>query len=255
MSETTNTDSNTPSQETPKTSPGASPQSLNECLQRVQNELAQQEKRLSRSTTITAIVGTILLLLLGAYFVFGYVQIAEIMEPKMLVSASIQLLEDNLPDARQSLEAAVDKSAETWAEQLSEEAVAGVPTARVKLEDYIVEQTDDLVKNTTVMTAQQFRAILREHRPALERGFDELASSEKLSEASLAELEKALEKTLKTDIEDQAHIVLETLLTLTARIRRLAAGEGLSPEEQLERQMLMNARRLQSEQAEESSTS
>ena len=252
MSETPNTPSQgepAPSQEAPNTAQDTSTKSLDESLQRAQRQLALAQKRLSRSTILTTIVGAILLILLGVYFVVGYSALSDLMEPETLVGASVEYLERGLPEARAALEAEVDASATTWAEQLSAEAVANLPVLREKIEEKALEETDGLLENAAVMTSQQFRAILRDHRPLLEKGFEEIGTDQKLSKESLDALEKVLEKELKADIEDQSQIVLETLMTLTTRLRKLAKGKNLDAEEQLYRQILMGTRRLQLQEA------
>src|SRR5262249_39371512 len=63
----------------------------------------------------TTVVGAGLLLVLGAYFVYGYRQISSVMEPDTLVSVAEQWLEEKLPEGRRAVQAEVDKSAQVWA--------------------------------------------------------------------------------------------------------------------------------------------
>lgn len=219
--------------------------SLSDRINVLTQKLSQQEASISRSTTVTMVVGVIALALLTAYFYFGYGEIAKLVEPKTLVPYGAGMLEDNLPDARQRMVQLVNDSAPAWAEQVSQNLRQSIPTAREKLEDYILSQTDDMLVQTTKITEEKFRATIQENRELVEKGFNELANSEDLSDVTLDALVAALDQQLQSDMRDQAEAVLDTLQHLRNRVQKLVVGKELDEEEQSERRILMLARRLQ----------
>ncbi len=227
------------------TSATASTQSLAARLDQLTKQIAQHETATKRAASTMGTVGLLALVLLSAYFFYGYVQIAELLEPNRLVPLGASMLESNLPAARQALVQQVSNSAPAWAEQISVQARGAVPTLRGKLEDYVMEQTDVLLGQATSVTEQQFQKTIQENRDLLDRGFKELATSEQLSEEVLNTLVTALEQQLQADMKSQAEIVLETLRHLSSRVKRLEVGGGTDEEERIERRVLMLARRLQ----------
>ena len=230
---------------TPISTAAASTPSVVARLDQMTKQIAQHEAAMNRASSTMGTVGLLALVLMSAYFFYGYVQIAELLDPNKLVPLGASMLENNLPAARQAIVKQVSDSAPAWAEQLSVQVRGGIPTLRNKLEDYVMEQTDVLLGQATSVTEQQFRKTIQENRELLDRGFKELASSEKLSEAVLNELVIALEQQLQADMKSQAEIVLETLRHLSDRVKSLEVGGSTDEEEKIERRVLMLARRLQ----------
>jgi hypothetical protein len=226
-------------------SAAASTQSLAARIDQLTQQIGQHETATKRAASTMGTVGLLALVLLSAYFFYGYVQIAELLDPNKLVPLGASMLESNLPAARQAIVKQVSDSAPAWAEQISQQARGAVPTLRTKLEDYVMEQTDVLLGQATSVTEQQFQKTIQENRDLLDRGFKELATSESLSEEVLNTLVGALEQQLQADMKSQAEIVLETLRHLSSRVKRLEVGGSTDEEEQIERRVLMLARRLQ----------
>ena len=230
---------------TPTSTAAASTPSVVARLDQMTKQIAQHEAAMNRASSTMGTVGLLALVLMSAYFFYGYVQIAELLDPNKLVPLGASMLENNLPAARQAIVKQVSDSAPAWAEQLSVQARGGIPTLRNKLEDYVMEQTDVLLGQATSVTEQQFRKTIQENRELLDKGFKELATSEKLSEEVLNALVIALEQQLQADMKSQAEIVLETLRHLSNRVKRLEVGGSTDEEEKIERRVLMLARRLQ----------
>lgn len=155
------------------------------------------------------------------------------------------MLERNLPAARQALVKQISDSAPAWAETVSSNAQNAIPDLRDKLETYVLSETDTLLVQAATLTEDKFRKALHENHDLIEKGFQELANDEKLSEESLNALVTALEQQLQADLREQSATVLETLRFLSARVKRVSAGHGLDEEERCERRIAMLARRLQ----------
>ncbi len=229
---------------TPQSTTAASP-GLAARVDQLAQKLSQHEAALNRSSTTMLIVGLLALALLSAYFYFGYHMIADLLEPKHLVPFGANMLETNLPTAREAITKQISDSAPAWADQLSVQARNSLPTLRVKLEDYVLAQTGDMLGQATKLTEEQFRKTIAENRELLDRGFEELAASETLSDESLQALVVALEQQLQADMKADAETVLDTLQDLRARVQRLQSGKETDEVEQIARRVLMIARRLQ----------
>lgn len=214
-------------------------------LNQLTQSIAKHETAISRSTRTTGTVGLIALMLMAGYFYYGYVKIAELLQPELLVPLGASMLERNLPAARQALVKQISDSAPAWAETVSSNAQKAIPDLRDKLETYILAETDTLLVQAATLTEDKFRKALHENHELIEKGFQELANDEKLSDASLQALVTALEQQLQADLQDQSATVLETLRFLSARVKRVSAGQGLDQEERCERRIAMLARRLQ----------
>ena len=216
----------------------------------LQQNLSNMEVRLKRSNRISLIVSLVVLAILSAYFVIGFIEIAPMMEPRNMVDFVMGELESNVPQVRQALEEQVEANAEVWAATLSEESLAAMPAVRGELEDYAMKQTGDIVDEVVKISKKQFEKIIKDNKPTLQNGFSDLANSEHLSEKSFRELETALEAELQQDMKEQASAVLDTLIALNSKLSNLQEGSSnLDKEGRLERRILMEARALQIQEA------
>ena len=106
---------------TPSSS-AASVQGLASRIDQLTKQIAQHETATKRAASTMGTVGLLSLVLLSVYFFYGYVQIAELLEPNELVPLGASMLESNLPAARQAIIKQVSDSAPAWAEQVSQQA-------------------------------------------------------------------------------------------------------------------------------------
>lgn len=226
----------------------SSPQTQKQRLESLQREMAALRIRTDRSRNLTLLIGVAALVILGAYFYYGYKEVSVLMDPEKIVSLGEQTLEEHLPKARTSLEEQVIKSAPSWAENLSKQALDSLPSARGKLEEYALEQYQAGFHELSALTQGEFRTYLRKNRPLLETKFKELASQPKLADSSLAEIEKSLEEQLQSDMKAEAGQLLQTLKASNAHLAKLRTNKDLDAEEKVERKVVMLARRMQLEQ-------
>lgn len=224
--------------------------SLQDRINRLQTELVVLRKRTDRSTTLTLIVGVLVLAALSYYFYFGYTQIRSVMDADTLVTYAQQMLEENLPDALRQVESEIKTSAPVWAKTLSQNAVASIPSARMKLEEYVLEQADATLKEVNVMSDDHFRKFVRENRAEIEQKFKELGDNPKLAEKSLLDLESRLDREMQKEMQTQAGDFLVSVAMANAQLKKLAAGKNLTPVEEHERFVLMAARRMQKDNLE-----
>ena len=235
---------------------GASAAALRARLDQLHRDLEAQARRTNRSATLTAVVAALALTLLGAYFVYGYIQFEEVTRPERLVDVAQVMIEENLPATRKAVEDEVTKSAPAWAEGLSKQTAAALPIARERLRDYAMERIGASVDEATLISEEQFRTFLRQNRAALDKQFDELAKDPKRAEASVAELEAMLEVQLKADMKAQSADVLSALTQCNAKLKRLGTAQSadLTREERIELQVLKLARALQEQSKSKSAT-
>lgn len=217
---------------------------LSDRMTQLTQQISRHESAISRSSRTTSIIGAIALVALSIYFYFGYTMIAGLLEPETLVPYGARMLEDRLPEARKALVKQIADSAPAWAKEASVQARKEIPGLRVKLETYVLSNTDQVLDKVSTLTEDQFRKALRDNREIVESGFKELSSSNKLSEETVNALVNALEQELKSDMKSQAKDVLETLQYLSDRVQRLSAGKNLDEQERYMRQVLMIARRM-----------
>src|SRR5262249_40171790 len=180
-------------------------------LQASERLLQDSTSRTIRSNRLTVIVGAALLVLLGAYFAYGYHEISSVMEPDTLVSLAEQWLEDKLPEGRRAAEAEIDRSAPVWAANLSKQAQSSLPSVREKLEEYVVQQVDQTINESVDVTEEQFRKFLRDNHDSLEQGFKDLARNERLADESLERLEAALNSKLEVDMKQASKEMFASL--------------------------------------------
>jgi len=226
---------------------------LNNRLDNAQTRLDNLRRSVKRSSIITVCIGGALLLLLTGYFTYGYVTIlAFVNKPDELVSFVSTRVEDYLPEARRQAETIIKEDAPEWAEMASEELVASAPDIREKLEKLIFDQTEKLVQTLAGFTAKQFKTFLVEQRPMFEATIQELSSSDKVPEETMAELTEALENNLQVNMQEQADDLLGTLIALNEMLEKLADERDLTREESYLRRAMMILRRVHLEQVDPS---
>jgi hypothetical protein len=237
----------------PMTAPGDS-RSLKERLQRLEQDLIRQRQRTNATTTLTAIVGIIVLIAVGIYFGIGYTQIKWAIEPDRVVETLGQKLDDNIPVVRKQLEDEIKKSAPQWAATLSKEALGQLPVARQQLERLTTQYLDENLQNTQSMTEEHFRSFLTKNKADLQKKFDELEKNEFLAEASLADVEQELNKEFQTNLKAESDRLLRDLTSFNTAFKKVREGKDLNEEQKLWRQSVMIARSLRTQPIDFSNT-
>lgn len=208
-------------------------------------ELATQARRTSQSATLTLALGLLVLAALAGYFYYGYTQFSEVTRPDKIAGAVETMVDDNLPNVRKSIEEEVARSAPTWAAGLSKQARDSMPQARVKLEDYVVDRMKTTLDQGSELTHERFLEFVRNNRASLETTIDDLTKGPEPAEATVAELEKALEAQVQGDFRQQSRELMAAVNSMNERLKKLALGKNLTPSEQIDRRLAMIARRLQ----------
>lgn len=194
-----------------------------------------------------------MLLLLTGYFTYGYVTILGFVnKPDELVSFVSTRVEDYLPEARRQAETIIKEGAPEWAETASDELVTNAPKIREQLEKLIFDQTEKLVNTLAGFTAKEFKTFLEEQRPMFEATIQELSSTEKVPDETMADLTEALENNLQVNMQEQADDLLGTLIALNEMLEKLADEKDLTREESYLRRAMMILRRVHLEQVDPS---
>jgi hypothetical protein len=220
---------------------------LPERTETIYRELRSLRRRFRLGGWITLIVGSLLLLLVAAYFSYGYSEIASLRNPDLIVSLVGNTVDAQIPIIRQRIESEVNTNASTWAEQASKQVLAEIPPARKQIEQAALTQADKMIAQIDVLGEKQFRKIVDENRATVQQAIDQLKNDEEISEEVVQGLQLALEKELQIDAASQGDAVRTIVSDLREAIEKLHAGENLSAEQQAERRVLMLARRWQME--------
>jgi hypothetical protein len=217
-------------------------------LERAERILESLAAAQYRSNRLTLVLGVASLLIVSGYFTLVYQRLSEHLEPEAVVDIAQNVLEERWPEAREAVEARIRASAPDWAVQLSLQTRVAIPQARLYLQNYALEKTDEVAVQAIQLSEDQFRDFVRSRRPLIQQTFQDLAQSPAHAEARLQELRKSFEEQLDSDIELQMKQVLHSAREMNEKLATLRAGGNLTPEQQLERRILMLARRLQVEQ-------
>jgi hypothetical protein len=211
----------------------------------IEVKVSALRRRLTREVTLTVVLGLVMLVAICAYFIYGYIQIDQLLRPKMLVDFAGTMVQDQLPELRANLETEVAKNAPIWASELSRQAVSSVPEMRKQLEDHIMGQVDFMVGETINVTGPEIEKFLRDNKADIARAITELQNEEKaLSEDSLTAIEKALNDTLQTDMKAQAKEALRTLQEISSKGEQLRDGKTLGEFDKRLRDIVMILRRF-----------
>jgi hypothetical protein len=213
-------------------------------LQSIETKVQELKTRLNREMTLTTLLGALMLAAFCGYFWYGYNQIAELLQPKMLVGLAGTMANDRLPDIRKQLEEEVKKNAPVWAEELSRQAIASVPTLRQNLEEYIVNEVDSVALQTVQAASPEIQNFVESNKVEISQAIKELKQSDALSEETLASIETALRNTLQVDIKAQAAEAVKTMDEIAAKAEYLKKGEKLADIDQKLREIVMILRRL-----------
>ena len=215
-------------------------------ISQVQRDLAAQQVRLQRGSRLTAVVGGILCLLIVAYFYYlGYLQVGKILlEPQTLVDAAENRIINMLPAARQRLEEQIIDSSDEWAVNLSQTFQDNIPEVREQLEDAIMDHAGKSIDELRVMTAEQFRNFIGQNRQILADGFTSFKNPDE-AKVFMTNLNEAVEKSVSNDMREQSEDMMHYLIDLNSKLDLLKKGDRMSPEQAIEREILMVAKRLQ----------
>jgi hypothetical protein len=231
----------------PPASGDSSAQAVKERLHRLEQDLIRQRKRLEATTWLTAIVGFIVLAVIGYFFYWGYGEVSIFKDPDKIVNTAQAFLDDNIPQLRRRLESEIIQSAPQWASTLSKEAIGYLPVGRKQLEKLALENVDDALAETRAITDKQFREFYANHHKDLEKKFDELAKNPNSAENLILDLGADLEKDLGVNMQADATALLKEITTYSKNFKKLREGKDLNHEQEVERRAFMLARRAYKE--------
>lgn len=218
----------------------------NETIEKLTTELRKSKSALNRDSTILLIVAILLFAVFLGYFIFGYNKFKEISEPNLLMDAAESIVNDNIKDVRRTLQNEVTQNADKWVEQLSVQAVGSVDKMRTELEKFVTSQLKEKIEKSVELADPEFEKILADNNEVLKKAFSDFGKDEKTSEELVEIIANEVDARLKTNLEKDANEVLNMMIQLKAKMRKLRSGVGLDEEESLERQILATVRLIQS---------
>jgi len=219
-------------------------------IDRIRQTMSAQQARLARGSMLTASIGAILCVAMAIWFSIGYGMLRDMTTPKKIVGAAEAVVLESLPDARRALEAQINGSADEWAANISKQIQENIPGLRGHMEDFIVTKADEALDHVQVMTSERFRTFVSQNQPMLADGFRSLKKPDE-AEQFVQDLGKAVESQMSGDIREQSEGMLHMVFDLNGKLEKLKSGEKLNAEQALEREILMIAKRLQRDSADD----
>ncbi len=221
-------------------------------LTRIRESLAVQQAKMARGSRLTAVIGSGLCLLMAAYFGLFYVKVQEVMTPEKIIDAAEDKVVGALPGARKALEEKINDEADEWAAVLSETVQDNIPELREKIEVLIMNKAGESLDHFQVLTERRFRTFIAEpeNKRMLTDGFASLKKRED-AEQFVADLHTAIAKNMSGDVREQSEEFLHVVYQLNHKLTVLSDGKNLKGSQPNEREVLMIAKRLQAESAED----
>lgn len=227
---------------------GNSPLALRDRIERVHQDLVAQRQSADRATALVAILGIIIIVGAGAFFFYGYSKINELVnQPKTLVAFAAGSLEDQLPQFRAQVEGEVNNKAPEWAQALSDHLRRSLPDLRQRFVSYAIGQADHAFNDATALTDEQMHNVITKNKGRVREVLRQLQTQDELPDASMHVLEQAMEEELQTDMTAQSRQIMDALLAAREKMARLKSGKKLLPGEDLERNILLIARRMRAD--------
>ncbi len=233
---------------TPSVGPSPNVAVLRDRLAQMEAELASKRKQIATTNVLTVVVAVVVLVLLGIFFNYGHREFTKVTEPKELTRLLQGQVDSNLPTIHKELADQVKKQAPVMATELSKTIVSSIPSARKELEKVIMTQFDNSMTDASLFSEENFQKFLKDHRAEVEQAYKDLATSDKISDASLKAMEDSLDKELEASVKQQAAALLQSLDSFVAHLKRLEKNEKLTEDEKAQRHLWMVVKRLQKEE-------
>ena len=195
--------------------------------------------------------GTITIVFIGVivigicYFWFGISSLSAEASPENLVDMLAGPIDEGMTDLRKQLATELANAAPGFAEQLSLQAIESMPGAREALEKHIVGQLETEISTIIATGETEFVSVLRDNRAEFEKALNELADNQDMTDVTIQIFVDAISQEMGTDMRDQVEQVIGTLIALREKAEGLKAGSELTFVSDMERRILMTARRLQ----------
>lgn len=186
---------------------------------------------------------------MAGYLQYGYREISRAVEPQALVDAATALIENQVSEVRKVAQAEIRKSAPQWASRVSQRARNSIPELRAKLETFVMTRVETRGQQAAALTEARFREFIAQNRDSLKQAYADLAQNRAGAKIEVETLRLALDKSIGADMQARAFELLQTLHDLNRQLRDLKEGKNLDPEQQVQRRVLMVARRLQLNEA------
>lgn len=223
-------------------------------VESLRQELAALRGRISFGTTLVLLAALVAgaaaageLLLYTHHFKPA---VDEVATPERIVAIGEQYLDEKIPEVKTQIESEVNRNAAVWAQNLSNQAVQGLPTVRERLEEYVVRHVGESADHVDFLSEQTFRDFLRTNKVQLEKQFETLSREPDVAEGQINELATLLERHVQADMQLQSREFTSALTLCIEKLKRLSdPASKLTEEEQHEKRVAMLARRLQIERA------
>lgn len=216
-------------------------------IEKITKDLKNLKSAMNRDSTLLLVVAIVLFAVFLGYFIYGYNQFRDITEPNKLMDAAEAIVGENIKEVRKTVETEVENNADVWAEQLSEQALAQIPQWKDNLEEFVKKQIGEKISESVDRVEPKFDELINKENETLKKAFASLKEDDDISEEIIAIITKEVDERLKTSVQADSESVLNNMIQLKAKMRKLKSGQNLSEEEALERNILQTIRLIQSQ--------
>jgi hypothetical protein len=207
-----------------------------------------QRRALLSPAIITALLAVILIAETIGFSLYTYYDVKREMSPEQLADTVEQTIRKRYPAMREQMVRDLKQNAPQIAEQASNKLVASAPELRGWLERATARQLEYGLDSGTQLSAEQFRAFLRDNHDQVEQALVQLKQAPDKAHKLVLDLESELDKQYGLDVRKDAKKALELHRALNDKLERLNSDAPLEPKELLERRIVRILRTLQQKQ-------
>lgn len=200
-------------------------------------ELASKRRGTNWSSNLTLIVGLAALILLCGYFGYGYYELNDATKPENVLGFAQAYMEDYSEEARKIAAKEVRNSAPVWAEEVSSQFVANMPSFREQAEVAIKDYFDEQIEMNQELVGKEFETIVSNHRDDFKEAI-KIMIEEGNSDEFVEKVLPIIEKSSAIDLKDNSLAVLGGLKEINTRLDKLANEEDLNPLEEQQKHIL-----------------
>ena len=221
----------------PNTNANTTASLMEERIDILVKELARKRRSTNWGTNLSLVIGLIVIVLLGGYFGYGYYMFDDVTKPKNIVKYANSYLDEYSAEAKEVAAEEVKKSAPIWAQEVSRELIANMPTLREKAETTIVDYLDEQLEKTQSQTGAGFAEIMDQNRGSFSDAID-IIVKEGSSDEFVNKVMPIIEENYAPEMKDSVMNTLGMLQQINRRMEKLARGQNLNEIEQQQRRIL-----------------
>jgi len=219
-------------------------QTLTQKIEALEQRVARDLARRRKANTTTVIGGAVLFILILGYFTWIHSLISEVARPESVAANASELLKGQLPDVMASLQTELKEIAPKVVAEVRLQSVQAMPDIRKWMESEAVSKAEPYV----VALEKEMGTVIQQGIVSDREAFDAFVKDPENPEAQ-KRFREVVHKSVKSYFDDpmvQADLksYAEVLKAYDIKLKRLRDGSDLSPDEKLERDLILSVREL-----------